>query len=365
METDEAVRPCWMEIDLGALTHNVEALRSHLGPETHIIAALKADAYGHGIGPVARCLARCDVHSLATGSLRDALSIRAAGIDLPILMFAGPLPEGMPELLAHGLTPTVHDGVSARAVSDAATKPTPVYLKVDSGLGRLGVPLADALGFVRRLRELDNLVLEGIYTHLTFNDAAGRERARERFAAFDAFLEKLDAEGIQVPVTQALASSGLLAGLTSRANAVCPGSILYGMSPLSDGIAASGSYRPVVTAIKSRIIHLGPREGSACVGVAPIGLADGYLSNRPEAAPYALLGGRRVPIRGVSLEYLSLDLSDFADARIGDEIVLLGKSGGEEIRLEDIARWRSSAVHEALLSFEGRLRARYLDTPAP
>ncbi len=119
---------------------------------------LKGDAYGHGIGPVAQCLARCDVHSLATGSLRDALAIREAGAELPILMFAGPLPEGMPQLLAHGLTPTVHDWTSALAVSRAATQPTRVYLKVDSGLGRLGVPLAEALDFIRRLRELDRIV---------------------------------------------------------------------------------------------------------------------------------------------------------------------------------------------------------------
>jgi alanine racemase len=99
------------------------------------------------------------------------------------------------------------------------------------------------------------------------------------------------------------------------------------------------------------------------VGVAPIGLADGYLSHRPDSAPYALLGGRRVPIRGVSLEYISLDLSDFADARVGDEIVLLGRSSGEEILLADIARWRDCAPHEALMAFEGRLCARYVRSP--
>ncbi len=99
------------------------------------------------------------------------------------------------------------------------------------------------------------------------------------------------------------------------------------------------------------------------MGVAPIGLADGYLSNRPGSAPYALLGGRRVPIRGVSLEYLSLDLEDIADARVGDEIVLLGRSGDEEILLDDIASWRGTALHEALMSFEGRLRARYVGSP--
>ncbi len=196
MELEEAVRPCWMEIDLGALADNVEVLRSRLGPDRHIIAALKGDAYGHGIGPVARCLARADVHSLATGSLRDAVAIRDAGVELPILMFAGPLPEGMAPLLERGLTPTVHDWTSAQAISEAATHaargPAPVYVKVDSGLGRLGVPVADALDFVRKVRALDHVSVEGVYTHLTFQDAGGREWARERYAAFDALLEALE-----------------------------------------------------------------------------------------------------------------------------------------------------------------------------
>ncbi len=358
--TPEAVRPCWMELDLDALTHNVAVLRRHLRPGTRIIAALKGDAYGHGIGPVARRLAACRVEAVASGSLRDALAIRAAGVDLPILMFAGPLPEGMGELLAHDLIPTVHDWSSARAVSRAAAEPTPVYLKVDSGLGRLGVPLAEARAFVHRLRQLDHLQLDGVYTHLTFSDAAGREWARERFAAFDALLAELEADGIEVPVTQALASTGLLAGLESRANAVCPGGLLYGMTPVDAEVAVFDELRPVVRAIKSRIIHVGTPGDPPRVGVAPIGLADGYLAHRAGAASCVLHEGRRVPLRGVSLEYVVLDLSDFPDVEIGDEIVLLGRSGDEEIRVEEIAGWQGSASHAVLMAFEGRLQARYV-----
>lgn len=353
-----AARPTWMDVDLGALAHNVRALSSLMGPEKKIIAALKADAYGHGIGPVARQLARCGVHSVATGSFKDARAIREAGVDLPILMFAGPLPEAMPFLLEHDLTLTVHDRISAHGVSRAASKPTGVYVKVDSGLGRLGVPVAEAFEFIQTVRELDHLVVEGVYTHLSFRDAAGREWARERYAAFDALLERLEAAGIEVPVTQALASAALLAGLESRANAVCPGSLLYGMSPVPKSIAIRADLKPVVSAIRSRLIHIG--EPSR-IGVLPIGLADGYRSLPAAASAHALLGGKRVAIRGVSLEYVSLDLSDCEDARVGDEVVLLGRSGDEEIRLADLARWQGVAPHEVVMAFEGRLPARYLD----
>ena len=349
-----------MELDLDALAHNARTLRARLAPGTKIIAALKGDAYGHGIGPVARCLDRCGVHSLSTGSLRDAIAIREAGVKLPILMFAAPLPEGFPVLLEHGLTPTVHDLVSAEAISRAAASPTGVYVKVDSGLGRLGIPVANALDFIRHLQTLDHITIHGVYTHLTFHDVDGREWARECLAAFDALLEALEADGIEVPITQALASAALLAGLESRGNAVCPGSLLYGMSPVSVEIAIAGAYRPVVRAIKSRIIHIGP-PGPRRVGVIPLGLADGYRSLEKDASAYALLEGRRVPIRGVSLEYISLELEGFDEARIGDEVVLLGRSGDDEILLAELASWQGAQPHEVLMSFEGRLRTRYLE----
>jgi alanine racemase len=265
----------------------------------------------------------------------------------------------MSQLVAAGFIPTVHDETSARAVSAAAARPTKVHLKVDAGLGRLGVQLADALEFIRMLRTLPNLELDGIYTHLTFRDAPGRKWARERLAAFDALLVAVEAAGIHVPITQALASAALLAGLSSRANAVCPGSLLYGISPVAPEVGDFGGYRPVACAIKSRIIHIRPREASGRSGVIPLGLADGYRPARADAQAYALLHGRRVPITAVSLEYVQLDLAHFREARIGDEVVLLGESGDEHITLSDLAAWQGAPPHEVLSNFEGRLRARY------
>lgn len=375
MATDEmgdamqAARPSWMEFDLGALAHNYRMLRAHVGPESHIIAALKANAYGHGAVPVARCLARYDVHSLATGSIEDAVAIRNAGIDLPILMFGGALPEAMRSLLEHGLTPTVYNLAGAEAVSRAATEQTRVYVKVDAGLGRLGVPLPDALSFIRQIRTLDKLVIEGVYTHLSFHDAAGREWSRARLIAFDELLEALDAAGIEVPITQAIASSGLLCELSSRANAVCPGHLLYGVSSVADDVAAIDPYRPVLKAIKSRLIHVGPvkagmrdagPEAPRRVGVIPLGFVDGYRRVAAGSPACVLVAGRRAAIKSISLEHMSLDLSDFEQARIGDEVVLLGASGGEMITLADIAAWQDARPHHVLMAFDRRLPVRYL-----
>ena len=375
----EAVRPNRVEFDLSALGHNMRALRAISGPDIKYIAALKANAYGHGAAAVARALADDgDTFALATGSFEDARAIRGAGVELPIMMFGGALPEAAPLLLEHDLMPTVYDRDGARSASEAgraAGRTVPVYVKVDAGLGRLGVPLPDALEYLREIERLPNLRLEGVYTHLSFYDEAEREWARERMRAFDGFLKDLEAAGIEVPVTQALASSCMVSGLTSLGNAVCPGHLLYGVPSVAPSVADTSAFRPVLRSIRSRIIHAGPpkagmrglpqSETPSRIGVIPLGLADGY---RPAAAgrtAFALVDGARVPIRGVSLEHVTLDLSARPAAGVGDEVVLLGENGGESITLADLAEWQGVRLHHVLMSFDGRLPARYLNGEAP
>ena len=371
----EAVRPNRAEFDLAALRHNLRELRALAGPESKIIAALKANAYGHGAAAVARALADDgDTFALATGSFEDALAIRGAGVDLPLLMFGGALPEAAPVLLAHDLIATVYDRAGAEAVSGAAAaagKTAPVYIKVDAGLGRLGAPLPDALDYIREVRSLPNVRVEGVYTHLSFFDEVEREWARGRMRAFDGLLQDLEAAGIDVPVTQGLASSCMVSGLTSRGNAVCPGHLLYGVPSIAPSVADTSAFRPVLRSIRSRLIHAGPpkagmrgapeRELPSRIGVLPLGLADGYRPPLAGRAAYALVAGERVPVRGVSLEHLTLDLSALPAAGVGDEVVLLGESGGESISLADLAEWQGTRLHHVLMAFDRRLPAHYVD----
>ena len=374
-ENLEAVRPNRAEFDLAALRHNARELRRLAGPESKIIAALKANAYGHGAAAVARTLADDgDTFALATGSFEDALAIRSAGVELPIMMFAGALPEAAPLLLAHDLMPTVYDLPGAEAASAAGTaagRTASVYVKVDAGLGRLGVPLPDALEFIRAVQRLPNVRVEGVYTHLSFYDEVEREWARSHLRGFDALLEALEAAGIEVPVTQALASSCMVAGLASRGNAVCPGHFLYGVPSIAPSVADTSAFRPVLRSIKSRIIHAGPpkagmrglpeRDTPSRIGVIPLGLAEGYRPTAAGRSPCALVDGARAPIRGVSLEHITLDLSARPAAGVGNEVVLLGESGGESITLADLADWQGTRLHHVLMAFDGRLPAHYDD----
>ena len=142
----QATRPIWMEFDGAALARNYARIRELAGPARKVIASLKGDGYGHDAVQVAKRLAALDVYMLSTGSMGEALAIRAAGVETPILIFGGALAEGIPELVRAGLIPTLMDLEQARAAAAAGVDEAPVFIKVDAGLNRLGVPLAEALG---------------------------------------------------------------------------------------------------------------------------------------------------------------------------------------------------------------------------
>lgn len=367
--SNRPTRPLWAEIDLDALAHNLAVVR-RLAGSRRLIASVKANAYGHGAVAIARELARLGVDALWTGSIDEALAIRAEGINARILLFGGYLPADIPDLLSKGLTPTVYDWDGALAVSKAAAAAAPVYVKVDSGLGRLGVPISDAEDMIRRMAELPDLAIEGIYTHLPFADAAGRDWALARSVEFQALLARLARANIAPAVTQVWASSGLLCGLPDACNALCVGHLLYGLSPVDDDVAPAQSLRRVIAAIRTRLVHVAHHaagrdlaighhygmKNARVTGVVPLGLGDGMRNAAPGQTISLLVNGRRAPVLGVSLEHTTLDLTDIGPTHVGDEAVLVGTSGGMTNSLGDLARWFGCGELEAAMAFSARLR---------
>jgi len=361
-----------MELNLAALEANYCEIRRRVKPEIKIIASIKADAYGHGAVEVARTLSNLGVYALATGSFSDAVGIRRAGIDTKILMFGGNLPEATAELLRHDLIPTVYNMPAAQAVSEAAVTLTPIYIKVDCGFGRLGVAIEEAEAFIKRVAALPRIVVEGVYTHLPFRDPAGREWARERLEAFDELVAALAGAGLEFPVTQAMSSACLLANLTDRCTAISPGHLLYGLSPVAADFVDMSSFRPVLHAIKSRLIHVahhapdrtiglgGPYaiKGGTVTGVVPVGLYDGYRNAAEGSKTAMLMRGRRVPVIRVSLEYTTLDLCSIDQPKVGEEIIVLGQDGNDRITLKEIAGWQAAHPLNVLMSFDKHLSNR-------
>ena len=364
-----------MEVDLSALQGNYREIRRRTGTDRKIIAVIKADAYGHGAVEVSRELSSLGAHALATGSFSDAQAVRQAGLTIPILLLGNPPPDAMREILGQDLIPSLDSFEAARAVSGAAGKGTsPVFVKVDAGFGRFGVLLERAPTFIRRVAELPGIVVEGIYTHLPFSDAKGRDWARRRIVAFEELVAGLAADGLRIPVTQAMASSGVACGLTDGCAAVACGSLLHGLATVAPGIGDMSGIRPLVRSIGTRLRHVTERPGKQsreteaeylrhgvrATGTVPLGMSAGYCTPAAGRTAFMLLRGRRVPVLRVCLENTVLDLSGVADPSSGEAVTALGHDGDEEITLEEMAVWAAASPLRLLTSFDGRLERRYL-----
>lgn len=369
---DFVTHPTFMDIDLDALSDNLDEVRRRIGPDVKVIASLKANAYGHGAVPVARRLCARGVEMVSTGSFRDAVAMREAGIEAPILMFGTTLPSAIPEFVRHDLTPTVHNAEMAIAVAECGDRPVSVFIKVDCGFGRLGIPLRDAKKFVLKLARQPSVNIDGLYTHMPFFDQEGCEWARERIARFDDLVGTLARDGLTIPFTQARASAAIVAGIEDSCTAVCPGGILYGNSPVK-GIGDASAFRPVMAGVRTRLIHISTDAGDpapgyegiyadrveGATGVVPFGRNDGNRAVAAGHSCYMLVGGVKAPVVGVSLEHSVLDLSAINAPRIGDEVIVLGGSGPDAITLAHIAAWWGVGENDVLMAFNARMTQRF------
>ncbi|MBI4933826.1 MAG: alanine racemase [Actinobacteria bacterium] len=364
--TDEALRrPNWMRVDRDVLRANYEEIVRRSG-DRRVVASVKADGYGHGVLDVSRALADAGCDSLWTGHIGDALAIRAAGIDTEVVLFGGYTPDQIPALVAAGLVPTVVDLTGAAA---AASCGAAVYVKVDAGLGRLGVPVDVAGTVIREMAGLDGITIAGIYTHLPFSDRAGREWAVSKGAVFTEMLDGLARDGVRPGFTQMWGTCGLLADLPDATNAVCVGHALYGMSPFTDPTLTDAELQPVLTELGASLIHVADHphdvraggyltRGVSRVGVIPFGVTDGMRRVDASFEPHALVRGQRVPIVGTSLEHTVLDLAAVPDAAVGDRVVLVGRDGGQHITLTEWATSIGCSELDAVLAVAGRVQRR-------
>jgi alanine racemase len=367
--------PTWLELDRAALAHNLGQIRARLAGNVKIIASVKANGYGHGVVPVARVLAGEGVDMLATGSFAEALAVRGAGVETPILMLAGALPDAMGEIVAQGFIPTIFDLDGARAVSRAGppstpnpmSAPAPVFVKVDCGLGRVGVALDEAQGLIAQISRMANIVVQGLYTHLSFNDALGMAYAKERLALFYALVQSLKAAGIDIPITQALASSALLLDWRDDCTAVCPGHILFGLNPVTADLAGIAPFQPALGAIKSRVIQIrdhsgGPDRGAGGyhrerrqrrTAVAPCGLNDGYAPITRGMDGVVLHGAHELRVIGVSLEHLTVEVPNGVEIAVGDELLITGGDG--PVALHRVAQWQGRRPIDTIMGFSAHM----------
>jgi alanine racemase len=345
----------WAEIDLASFRHNVALVRRSLEPGARVLAVLKADAYGHGALPVARAATQAGCAMIGVGDSTEALELREGGVPGPLLILGAIVEEEIPLVVRHDVAVTVHSADLLPLLDAEARRrqrPLRVHLKIDTGMGRLGVSPGRALDVARAVRQHPFLDLEGLSTH--FARAADPDAVRAQLDLFRAAVEELAQDGIHPPLLHAANTTALFSCRESHFDMVRPGAALYGIDP--GPLAGLGvSLRPVLS-LKTQIAFLkGVGEGAPLgyegrhvtaratrIATCPAGYNDGIpysLSGRGEA----LVRGRRVPFVGtVTMDYVLLDVGEVPEAAVGDEVTLIG----EGLRVEDVARRAGTLPYE-------------------
>ncbi len=366
-------RPTWVEIDLEALAGNVRQAQEIVGPDVAICAVLKADGYGHGAGSVARTALNNGARMLAVACLAEAVTLRRAAIDAPVLVLGYTPAWQARDTVRHDVTATVYDLDVARALSQAAAdmnRPARVHVKVDTGMARLGLPPDDAVPFVRQLVTLPGLVVEGIFTHFSAADSADPQHQDHTLAQLNAFqrvLAQLHRLGIAIPLAHAANSAAMLSWPASHFDMVRPGIALYGLAPSADvplpaGFRPALSWKTQVAQVKTLPPGTPVSYGNTFVtaretriAVAPVGYADGFRRG-PAHWGHVLVHGRPAPIIGrVTMDQTMLDVTDVPGVRQGDEVVLIGRQGAAEITVEQVAERLGTISYEVVAEILARV----------
>lgn len=368
---------CWAEIDLEALRENLAWLRHRVGPDVRIMTVVKADAYGHGLKQIAALLMQSGTDIFGVANLAEARSIRSVGRGWPVLMLGACLPEEVEVAVRDDVMPTLSSLEEARRFSRAAVrldKTVNAHIKIDTGMGRLGISPDQAIDLVARASRLPGVRIAGLFTHYASaeDDAAFSRRQRIRFSGV---LDELAAHGIEVPLIHANNSGAVLHEPDSLFNLVRPGLLVYGVVPPGRRAHVSTLQRHLrpALALKCRVslvkdIGRGTSLSYGGTFVAPgpmriatvsAGYGDGFPrsgSNRAEV----LIRGRRCRVLGrVTMDQTIVDISTVPRVRAGDEVVLVGCQGRGEIGVTELAGWCGTVPWEIFTGISYRVPRTY------
>lgn len=370
-------RPTRAIIDLDNLSFNLHSVREFIGPNVQVMAVVKADAYGHGAVECARRLESEGADRFAVATVCEAAELRAGGITRPIVSFGGPWPGEEEVLLRDEITPVIFDIQTATRLARAAAARgvhKKVHLKIDTGMGRVGIPFREIAQFADHLLALPSLEVEGAMTHFAAaDDLLENEFTAEQSARFNTAVEVLRAKGLEPKVMNLANSPGAVAHPDARGNLVRLGGVLYGLGGdvLPRGIDKPG-LRPVMSVVSAlalvKRVEAGESLGysrtfvtkrDSIIGTVPIGYHDGFrrgLSN----VGRMIVNGKFVPVVGrVSMDWTLLDLTDLDHVEQGVEAVIIGTSGESTIAAEDIARDLKTISYEVTCGISSRVPREY------
>jgi alanine racemase len=355
-------RPTWLEVDLDAIARNTRLIKELVGPEVAVLVSLKADAYGHGALPVARTVLRNGASWLGVATVSEARPLRQAGITAPMLIFGYTAPWQAREAVHLDLSITVFSIEAAQALSRAACelqRTVRVHVKIDTGMGRLGLRAENVrsiIAFFEELEILPGLVVEGMFTHFSSADSADPSYTQRQIARFARVLDGLERHNLRPAIVHAANSAATLAWPEMRYNLVRPGIAIYGLSP-SEAVRLPFGFRPAL-AFRTQVVQLSElaagegisygatyvTEGPTRVATLPVGYADGFRRG-PTTWGEVLVRGQRAPLIGrVCMDQCMIDVTRIADVRVGDEVTLIGQQGDDELTAEAVAA-RLGTIH--------------------
>lgn len=365
-------RVAWIEIDLPSIAHNIRELRRLLEPQTQLMAVVKANAYGHGALEVSQVAVNSGADWLGVAVLDEAVVLRNFGVEVPILIL-GYTPEEQAEAVVEAdIRQTVFSYSLAEALSEAALKlgkPARIHLKLDTGMGRIGFPAAEmSLAEILRIRALPGLVIEGVFSHLSTADEAGKEFTLSQLDLFNQLLTRLQEAGIEKPIRHIANSAAIIDLPESHLDLVRAGIAIYGIYPSlyvnhqKADLVPAMSLKAQITQVKEIKAGTGISYGRTYIAERPtriaslaLGYADGYprvLSNKGEV----LVRGQRAPIVGtVCMDQFMIDVGHIPGAQAGDEAVIMGRQGDQCILAEEIAEKAGTINYEIVTRIGLRL----------
>lgn len=358
------------KINLSAIDHNLREIKKSLAKGVKTLAVVKADAYGHGLVPVSKHIQK-DVDYFAVATVEDALELRENGVEKPVIILSYVSPLQYETVIENDITATMYNVEEAEnlsALAEKKGKKVKVHIPVDTGMGRIGfMPDEDGVKAVKRISEMKGIFLEGLFSHYACADYEDKTESDKQTELFDRFISLLENEGIEIPIKHMNNSAGTIENL--KQYDMCRiGIALYGLYP-SDEVNKDNMKLMPAMEVMSHIVHIKTVEKGFKIGYghiyeAPsertiatvsIGYADGY-KRCLTGVGYVLANGKKAPIVGkICMDQCMVDITDIPDLKVGDKVVVMGKSGNEELSAELLGSMCHSFNYETICSFMPRV----------
>lgn len=371
------IRAAWAEVDLDALAHNMKEIKRLTEEGALVTAVIKADGYGHGAKKIAQTLLDNGADRFAVAVLDEGIELRKAGFSVPILILGFTDKERAEEIIGYDLEQAVYSWDLAEAISKEAVnqkKTAKIHIKVDTGMGRIGLkPDDDSVQLIKKISQLPNIIIEGIFTHFAIADEKDKEYTKEQYQKLIRICGELEKENVRINIKHCGNSATIIDLPEMHLNMVRAGIILYGLKP-SDEVMLDKLELKQVMSLKVRITHVKEIEAGQSVSYGrkfiagkkskiaslPIGYADGYtrmLSGKAEA----LVKGRRVPVVGrICMDQCMIDITGIEDVKVGDEVVLFGKQGDGFIHIDELAEKLDTINYEIVCMISKRVPRVYV-----